>query len=132
MTRSQFSLPDNPTEEDIIFLEQYVKAAKKKLSATDYGTKNFYSESEEIVKDLIIYQPSDKKHNNFYMRYYVGGSKYKRLSLGTSDKVVARQVALEKWRLLTNQLESGGAIFEKTAADNLREYMQYLEELYKT
>ena len=34
---------------------------------------------------LIIYQPSDKKHNNFYMRYYVGGSKYKRLSLGTSD-----------------------------------------------
>ena len=54
MTRSQFSLPDNPTEEDIIFLEQYVKAAKKKLSATDYGTKNFYSESEEIVKDLII------------------------------------------------------------------------------
>ena len=95
MTRSDFSLPDNPTEEDIIFLEQYVKAAKKKLSATDYGTKNFYSESEEIVKDLIIYQPSDKKHNNFYMRYYVGGSKYKRLSLGTSDKVVARQVALE-------------------------------------
>ena len=75
MTRSQFSLPDNPTEEDIIFLEQYVKAAKKKLSATDYGTKNFYSESEEIVKDLIIYQPSDKKHNNFFSHVIYNWSK---------------------------------------------------------
>ena len=81
MTRSDFSLPDNPTEEDIIFLEQYLKAAKKKLSATEYGTKNFYSSSKELMgKKLIIYQPSDKKHNNFYMRFYVGNGKYKRLS----------------------------------------------------
>ena len=120
MSRSDFSLPDNPTEEDIIFLEQYVKAAKKKLSATEYGTKNFYSSSKQLMgKKLIIYQPSDKKHNNFYMRYYVGNSKYKRLSLGTSDESVATEKALEKWRLLSNQLESGGAIFEKSAADNL-------------
>ena len=45
---------------------------------------------------------------------------------------VATEKALEKWRLLSNQLESGGAIFEKSAVDNLKEYMQHLEELYKT
>ena len=93
----------------------------------------FIKSSKELMgKKLIIYQPSDKKHNNFYMRYYVGGSKYKRLSLGTSDETVATEKALEKWRLLSNQLESGGSIFEKSAADNLKEYMQHLEELYKT
>ena len=133
MSRSDFSLPDNPTEEDIIFLEQYLKAAKKRLSATEYGTKNFYSSRHELMGNkLIIYQPSDKKHNNFYMRFYVGNSKYKRLSLGTSDETVARDKAFEKWRQLSNQLETGGAIFEKSAVDNLKEYMQYLEELYKT
>ena len=133
MTRSDFSLPENPTSEDIIYLEQYLKAAKKKLSATEYGTKNFYSTRHELMGNkLIIYQPSDKKHNNFYMRFYVGNSKYKRLSLGTSDYQVARDKAFEKWRQLSNQLETGGAIFEKSAVDNLKEYMQYLEELYKT
>ena len=133
MTRSDFSLPDNPTEEDIIFLEQYVKAAKKKLSATEYGTKNFYSSSKQLMgKKLIIYQPSDKKHNNFYMRFYVGNSKYKRLSLGTSDELVAREVAFEKWKQISNQMDSGASIFEKSAVDNLKEYTQYLEELYKT
>ena len=133
MTRSDFSLPDNPTEEDIIFLEQYLKAAKKKLSATEYGTKNFYSSSKELMgKKLIIYQPSDKKHNNFYMRFYVGNGKYKRLSLGTSDEVVARDIAFEKWKYISNQQDSGASIFEKSAVDNLKEYTQYLEELYKT
>ena len=133
MTRSDFSLPENPTSEDIIYLEQYLKAAKKKLSATEYGTKNFYSTRHELMGNkLIIYQPSDKKHNNFYMRFYVGNSKYKRLSLGTSDETVAREKAFEKWRQLSNQLETGGAIFEKSAVDNLKEYMQYLEGLYKT
>ena len=133
MTRSDFSLPDNPTEEDIIFLEQYLKAAKKRLSATEYGTKNFYSSSVELMgKKLIIYQPSDKKHNNFYMRFYVGNGKYKRLSLGTSDEVVARDIAFEKWKYISNQQDSGASIFEKSAVDNLKEYTQYLEELYKT
>ena len=66
------------------------------------------------------------------MRFYVGNSKYKRLSLGTSDELVAREVAFEKWKQISNQMDSGAAIFEKTAADNLKEYMQYLEELYKT
>ena len=69
MTRSDFSLPENPTSEDIIYLEQYLKAAKKKLSATEYGTKNFYSTRHELMGNkLIIYQPSDKKHNNFYIK----------------------------------------------------------------
>ena len=133
MTRSDFSLPENPTSEDIIYLEQYLKAAKKKLSATEYGTKNFYSSSKELMgKKLIIYQPSDKKHNNFYMRFYVGNGKYKRLSLGTSDEVVARDIAFEKWKYISNQQDSGASIFEKSAVDNLKEYTQYLEELYKT
>ena len=57
MNRSDFSLPDNPTEEDIIFLEQYLKAAKKKLSATEYGTKNFF---QVHLSFLIRFYSSDR------------------------------------------------------------------------
>ena len=135
MSSSLLSLPDNPSEEDIIFLEQYLKAAKKKLNATKngYGTRNFYGDIKELIgKKLIIYKPSSKKHDYFYMRYYVGNSKYKRLSLKTNDENVATEKALEKWRQLSNHLEGGGDIFEKSALENLEEYMKYLEDLYTT
>ena len=66
------------------------------------------------------------------MRYYAGDRKYKKISLGTNDVNVATEKALEKWRVLSNHLESGGSIFEKSAVDNLQEYMEHLEELYNT
>ena len=127
------SLPENPTQEDLSLIEQYLKAAKKKLRDNEYGTRNFYSNKKELIgKKLIIYQPANKSHDYYYMRYYVGDRKYKRISLNTSDENTATEIALEKWRVLSNHIEGGGSIFEKTAIDNLEEYNQYLEDLYKT
>ena len=49
-----------------------------------------------------------------------------------AEENTATEIALEKWRVLSNHIEGGGSIFEKTAIDNLEEYNQYLEDLYKT
>ena len=50
------SLPENPTQEDLSLIEQYLKAAKKKLRDNEYGTRNFYSNKKELIgKKLIIY-----------------------------------------------------------------------------
>ena len=127
------SLPENPTQEDLNLIEQYLLAAKKKLRDSEYGTRNFYKNRKELIgTKLIIYQPSNKSHDYYYMRYYAGDRKYKKISLGTNDVNVATEKALEKWRVLSNHLESGGSIFEKSAVDNLQEYMEHLEELYNT
>ena len=129
----ELKLPDNPTKEDLIVIEQYLKTAKKKLSRSGWGKKDFYSNKKSLMGNkLIIYQPTHIKSDNFHMRYYVGDRKYKVLSLGTNDETKATEKALEKWRLLSNQLEAGGAVFEKTIVENLDEYFQHLEQLVET
>ena len=126
----ELKLPDNPTKEDLIVIEQYLKTAKKKLSKSGWGKKDFYSNKKSLMGNkLIIYQPTHIKSDNFHMRYYVGDRKYKVLSLGTNHETKATEKALEKWRLLSNQLEAGGAVFEKTIVENLDEYFQHLEQL---
>ncbi len=111
-------------------IEQYLKTAKKKLSDNDWGKKDHYGNKKSLMGNkLIIYQPKNKKNDNYHMRYYVGDRKYKILSLSTTDENKATEKALEKWRILSNQLESGGAIFEKPIVENLDEYFKHLEQL---
>lgn len=66
------------------------------------------------------------------MRFYVGNKKYKTLSLGTSDKSMAFERALEKWRSIQNQIEVGGVVFECTVQESIDEYIKYLKELVET
>ena len=130
----ELRLPDNPTEGDLVLIEKYLKEAKKKLSGSVYGKKNTQRNKKTLIAGkLIIFQPSQRvKGDNFSMRYYVGDRKYKVLSLGTNDETKATEKALEKWRILSNHIDGGGSVFEKSIVENLEEYLKHLEGLVNT
>ena len=120
----ELRLPDNPTEADLVVIEKYLHAAKRKLKRG----KNSYQNKKTLTKGLIIYQPLQRvSGDNYCMRYYVGDRKYKVLSLGTNDEGKARDLALEKWSKLRQHLEGGGSVFEKTIEENFDEYLDYLQ-----
>ena len=126
----ELRLPDNPTEDDLIVVEKYLKAAKKKVIT---GKKAYQNKKTLIAGKLIIFQPSQRvKGDNYSMRYYVGDRKYKVLSLSTNDETAATEKALEKWRILSNHLEGGGSVFEKTIKENLDEYLEHIQGLVDT
>ena len=126
----ELQLPDNPTEADLVVIEKYLKAAKKKVIT---GKKAYQNKKTLIAGKLIIFQPSQRvKGDNYSMRYYVGDRKYKVLSLSTNDETAATEKALEKWRILSNHLESGGSVFEKTINENLDEYLEHIQGLVDT
>lgn len=126
----ELRLPDNPTEDDLVVIEKYLKAAKKKVIT---GKKAYQNKKTLIAGKLIIFQPSQRvKGDNYSMRYYVGDRKYKVLSLSTNDETAATEKALEKWRILSNHLEGGGSVFEKTIKENLDEYLEHIQGLVDT
>ena len=62
------------------------------------------------------------------MRFYVGDGKYKSLSLRTTNKQQATQLAFEKWKELSTHVESGGTPFEKKTQEIIDLYVQSLEK----
>ena len=66
------------------------------------------------------------------MRFYVGNKKYKTLSLGTSDKTLATERSLERWRTLQNQIEVGGVVFESSTQESIDHYLVHLKDLVET
>ena len=113
-------------------LQAYLKQAKKSAAA-ESGKGSYYKNKKEIIgKKLIIFQNSQTKNDFWYMRFYVGGKKYKTLSLKTLDQQVATEKALEKWRTLQNHIEGGGEIFEVKTQDAVSQYIEYLEKLLQT
>jgi len=114
----------------LVVIEKYLKAAKKKVIT---GKKAYQNKKTLIAGKLIIFQPSQRvKGDNYSMRYYVGDRKYKVLSLSTNDETAATEKALEKWRILSNHLEGGGSVFEKTIKENLDEYLEHIQGLVDT
>ena len=130
----ELRLPDNPTQADLVVIENYLKSAKKKLSSSNWGKKDSYGNKKTLIASkLIIFQPSQRvKGDNYSMRYYVGDRKYKVLSLGTNDETKATEKALEKWRVLSNHIDGGGSVFEKSIVENLDEYLNHLQGLVDT
>ena len=126
-------LPANPTPEQLQVLQQYLKNVNKSSSGKGYGKSDYYKNKQEIIgKKLIIFQNSQTKNDYWYMRFYVGGKKYKTLSLKTESKTAAMEKALEKWRTLANHLEGGGEVFEKNTQKTLDDYLAYLDEMVET
>ena len=114
----------------MVVIEKYLKAAKKKVIT---GKKAYQNKKTLIAGKLIIFQPSQRvKGDNYSMRYYIGDRKYKVLSLSTNDETAATEKALEKWRILSNHLEGGGSVFEKTIKENLDEYLEHIQGLVDT
>jgi len=66
------------------------------------------------------------------MKMYVGDGKYKQVSLNTTDKSAAIQLALEHWRRIQNQIDSGEVVFDRTIGQLLDEYDHWLDQQVET
>jgi integrase len=126
-------LPSNPTPEQLEILQKYLKVQSKSDGSNGYGRQNYYIDKTEIIpKKLIIFRHKQKKKDVYYMRFYVGNKKYKTLSLGTSDKALATERSLERWRTLQNQIEVGGVVFECSTEESIDHYLDHLKDLVET
>lgn len=126
-------LPANPTPEQLKILETYLKQVAKDQAKVEHGKKNYYKNKQEIIgKKLVIFQNSQTKSDYWYMRFYVGDKKYKTLSLKTSDKSAATEIALEKWRTLANHMDGGGEVFESRTQDTIDQFLMHLDQLLET
>ena len=129
---SVLDLPSSPTPEQLEVLQKYLKI-QTKTGGDGYGRQNYYVDKFEVIpKKLIIFKHKQKKKDVYYMRFYVGNKKYKTLSLRTSDKSLATERALEKWRTLQNQIEVGGVVFESSVDQTIDHYLDHLSELVQT
>ena len=131
---SELDLPSNPTPEQLEILQKYLKVQSKSSDGSNgYGRQNYYIDKTEIIpKKLIIFRHKQKKKDVYYMRFYVGNKKYKTLSLGTSDKTLATERSLERWRTLQNQIEVGGVVFECSTEESIDHYLGHLKDLVET
>jgi len=127
-------LPENATPEQLEVLRAYLKQQQKVLSSSGYGTKNYYRDRHEILgSKLIIFLNNQKKSDLWYMRMHVGGKQaYKRISLKTSDKLIAIERALDHWRNLRNHMDAGGCVFGEQIDKVISDYIQYLHNLVVT
>tara|TARA_Y100000114_G_scaffold136193_1_gene137522 strand:- start:75 stop:1343 length:1269 start_codon:yes stop_codon:yes gene_type:complete len=59
----------------------------------------------------------------------VKDGRYKIVSLKTTDKSHAIELAMQKWKEFSQHVDSGGTVFEKKTQDIIDEYVSYLEKL---
>lgn len=130
---SGLDLPASPSADQLLVIQQYLDQQNKIQSLTGYGTQNYYQDRLEVIgKKLIIFKHKQKKKDTWYMRFYAGDKKYKVLSLGTTDKDVAVQKSLDRWRVLQNQIDAGGQVFESSTNDALDDYLKFMSTLLDT
>ena len=130
---SSLDLPASPSDEQLFVIQQYLDQQNKIQSSSGYGSQNYYQDRIEIIsKKLIIFKHKQKKRGIWYMRFYVGAKKYKVLSLATADQETAVHKALDRWRVLQNQIDSGGQVFEKSTCETLDDYLNFLASLLET
>jgi len=130
---SRLDLPSEPTPDQLEILQKYLSIQSRGSGSDGYGKQNYYIDKTSIIdKKLIIFKHKQKKKDVWYMRFYCGNKKYKTLSLGTSDKSHATELALEKWRTLKNQIEVGGVVFESTTEESINLYLDHLKDLVDT
>ena len=75
------------------------------------------------------FRHSAYKSKPYYMRFYVKDGRYKIVSLKTTDKSHAIELAMQKWKEFSQHVDSGGTVFEKKTQDIIDEYVSYLEKL---
>ena len=129
--QEKLQLPETPTKEQLEVLEQYVKLHKKARIKNNYGKQNYYEDREDLIDGLCIFRHSQYQSKPYYMRFYVGDGKYKSLSLRTTNRDQAKQLAFNKWSELSHHVKSGGTPFEKKTQEIIDLYVKSLEKDYE-
>ena len=83
----------------------------------------FILDKEQVKKGLIIFRRGDVAHDEFYCRVRIKNEdRYKTISLHTSDRQTARDLALEADSDIRNRLKYDVPVFNRTFAQVAEEY----------
>lgn len=83
----------------------------------------FIIDKEQVKKGLIIFRRGDVAHDEFYCRVRIKNEdRYKTISLRTSDRQTARDLALEADSDIRNRLKYDVPVFNRTFAQVAEEY----------
>ncbi|SMC59277.1 site-specific integrase [Novosphingobium sp. B1] len=83
----------------------------------------FIIDKEQVKKGLIIFRRGDVAHDEFYCRVRIKNEdRYKTISLRTSDRQTARDLALEADSDIRNRLKYDVPVFNRTFAQMAEEY----------
>ena len=111
------------------FLAKRDRAQQKGKRVKRSETESYYRDRIDLpIKGLCIFRNSQVQAENWYMRFYLGNKRYKTLCLSTVDKSLAQERAIEEWRKIQNQLDSGGTVIQKDIGKCIDDYLQKIEE----
>ena len=83
----------------------------------------FITDKEQVKKGLIIFRRGDVAHDEFYCRVRIKNEdRYKTISLRTSDRQTARDLALEADSDIRNRLKYEIPVFNRSFAQVAEEY----------
>jgi len=84
---------------------------------------SFIIDKEQVKKGLIIFRRGDVAHDEFYCRVRIKNEdRYKTISLRTSDRQTARDLALEADSDIRNRLKYDFPVFNRSFAQVAEEY----------
>lgn len=93
----------------------------------------FIVDKEELKPGLIIFRRGDVGHNNFYCRIRLPGEdRYKSIALKTSDRVTARDNALDQYADIKFRLKHDVPVFNRPFRQVAEEYITTMERRART
>ena len=79
--QEKLQLPEKPTSDQLLVIEEYLKQQKKERKRNNYGKQNYYEDRLDLGNNVCIFRHSAYKSKPYYMRFYVKGGRYKIVSL---------------------------------------------------
>ena len=85
----------------------------------------FVTDKEQVKSGVIIFRRGDVEHDNFYCRIRIGKEdRYKTISLRTSDRQAAHDLAMEKYADIRFRVMHDVAIFNRPFSQVATEYAE--------
>ena len=129
ITKQAEQIPPELLEEFKEFLSKRERVGTRTQTPRRPANESYYKDRVDLpIKGLCIFRNSQVQSGNWYMRFYLGGRRYKTVCLRTIDQALAQERAIEEWRTIQNQLEAGGSIVQKDIKRCIDEYIKSIED----
>ena len=129
ITKQAEQIPPELLEEFKEFLSKRERVGTRTQTPRRPANESYYKDRIDLpIKGLCIFRNSQVQSGNWYMRFYLGGRRYKTVCLRTIDQALAQERAIEEWRTIQNQLEAGGSIVQKDIKRCIDEYIKSIED----
>jgi len=129
VTHETQQIPPELLEEFKTFLAKREQKARRTRKPRSKASESYYRDRIDLpIKGLCIFRNSQVQSKNWYMRFYLGGRRYKTVCLRTTDQALAQERAIEEWRKIQNHLDAGGSVIQKDINKCIDDYIKSIEE----